>query len=339
MSASSRLLTITLGLTAVGCGALAYQQYYLLQTARGNIDALEKERSALRDKVARLEKSRTDRPMWSPAPTSAPSGGPVAEASTDSGGPPVTRAEGGAGNRMRAFAESPQAQQFMAMQQKAALDGRYASLFRKLNLSPTDLEKLKSLLVERQTAAMDVMMAARNQGVDVRTSGTEIAQLVRDAQAEVDGSIQDLLGTTGYQQYQDYEHTLPMRGTVNQLEQRLSYSSAPLSSDQAEQLARILADTAPQRSNDQRMTPGGVFYAAAGMGPPGFMGGGTITDDAVARAQGVLSSSQVDALRQLQQEQQAQAQLTQEMRARFRNGTATSSGPVAVPPPPNPGGG
>lgn len=344
MSSFSRLVTLTLGLTAVGCGALAYQQYYLNQAARATIDALEKERTSLRDRVAHLEKARTDRPRWSPTPGSGSSGPvPLAEGAVESGPVPLPRGEGGF-NRMRAMMESPQAQQFMAMQQKAGLDSRYAALFRKLNLSPADLDKFKDLLVERQTAIMDVMTAARNQGLDVRSSGQEINQLIRDAQAEVDNSIRSTIGDTAYQEYKDYERTLPMRNTVGQLEQRLSYSGAPLRADQVDQLARILADTNPSRTETR--ASGAVMFASpdspVGMQTAMYFGGATINDDALARAQGVLSAPQMEALRQLQQEQQARAQLSQDMRRNInRNATpatGTTSGPVPMPLP-APGGG
>jgi hypothetical protein len=345
MSSFSRLLTIAFGLTAAGCAVLAYQQYVLRQTAQDNVAALEKERTALRARVAQLEKNRSERPRWATATSSNSGDLPVpAGGNGDPGAPQPVRGDGPGGfGRMRAMMESPQAQQFMAMQQKAALDGRYGALFRKLNLSPSDLEKLKNLLVERQTAALDVMTAARNQGVDLRSSSQEISQLVREAQAEVDQSIRSTIGDTGYQAYQDYERTLPARGAVNQLEQRLSYTSTPLRADQSDQLAQIIADTSPSRANGGRAA-NGFFVAAEGAaavaGAAFFSGGATITDDAVTRAQGVLTSDQLAAFKQLQAEQQARAQLTQDMRRNFgRPGTATTGAASSDAPLPSPPGG
>ncbi len=340
MSSFSRLVTLALGLSALGCGVLAYQQYSLLKNARESIDALEKERASLLDRIAQLEKTRAERPRW--APTASNSGPTVVadSASETTGGPVPARGDGGGFNRMRAMMESPQAQKFMAMQQKAGLDGRYAALFRKLNLSPADLDKFKDLLVERQTSAMDVMAAARNQGLDMRANSQEIAQLIHDAQSEVDISIQGVLGDTGYQSYQNYEQTLPMRNTVSQLEQRLSYTSTPLSSDQADQLARILTDTNPKQANDPRTAIAGAFSMGTA-GPVAFFGGGTsINDDTIARAQGVLSTDQMDALKKMQQEQIARAQLSQEMRLNRAGAVpGASGGPIPMPVSPAPGGG
>ena len=56
MSSFSRLLNITLGLTAVGCGVLAYQQYYLLESARNAVATL-----VIGQWVGELDKGQADR--------------------------------------------------------------------------------------------------------------------------------------------------------------------------------------------------------------------------------------------------------------------------------------
>jgi hypothetical protein len=57
-----------------------------------------------------------------------------------------------------------------------------------------------------------------------------------------------------------------------------------------------------------------------------FAGGSTITDAAIARAQTVLSTAQVQALQEIQQQQQTAAQLRQQI---FQSGPG--SGPPAPP--------
>src|SRR5690348_10464108 len=56
-----------------------------------------------------------------------------------------------------AMMDRPEVQRMVAMQQKAALDARYYSLFKRLALTPDQLDKFKDLLVEKRTAMMDVM--------------------------------------------------------------------------------------------------------------------------------------------------------------------------------------
>jgi predicted component of type VI protein secretion system len=195
-----------------------------------------------------------------------------------------------------ALMADPEFAKAMGLQQRAALDTRYADLFKQLNLSPAELEKFKDLLVERQTARMDVIAAARESGVNPRDNREEIRKLTQEAQAEVDANIKAALGETRFDQYQNYETTQPQRTVVAQLDQRLSYTSTPLNSTQSAFLVEALSAT-NNSSTDQ--TAGG---------PAPWNGGDrtTITDDVIQRAKSVLSPDQFAALKQLQLEQQAQ---------------------------------
>ncbi|MEO6994373.1 MAG: hypothetical protein ABI273_12135, partial [Lacunisphaera sp.] len=203
-------------------------------------------------------------------------------------------------------------------------------LFKQLQLSPADLEKFKSLLVEKQSAVMDVMAAARTEGLSGRDDRDQIKQLVQDAQNEVDDTIKSTLGDAAYAQYQTYEATQPQRAVVSQLEQRLSYSPEPLTDAQSQQLVQILAESSQAKGNSgQNGRIGGFAMIAGGMGGPNPMfGGSSITPEAITQAQSVLSSQQMTALQGLQQEQQASAQLRQQMRATFQNQTPATTVPA-----------
>jgi len=115
---------------------------------------------------------------------------------------------------------------------------------------------------------------------------------------------------------------------VSQLEQRLSYSSAPLSDTQSQQLVQILAATSPTHDNGGRNGALGSAMVALSPGGGTFFGGPAITADTITQAQGVLSSQQMSALQGLQQEQQAAAQLRQQMKANLQN--QAPSTPTAV---------
>lgn len=227
----------------------------------------------------------------------------------------------------------PEVQALMRVQQTAAIDARYAALFHRLNLGTAQSDQLKSLLAERQTTLQDVLMAAREQGVNPRTDPEGFRKLIADAQGEVDVGIKSLLGDAGFAQLQNYEQTLPQRNLVNDLQQRLSYTAAPLSATQADQLVQILADHSPQRGGNANPPPpgrgfigpelGGLVAGALGgpgmlnaLGDMGARGGGTarVTEGAVTQAQTVLAPTQLSALQQIQQQQQSQQQLQQLLR-------------------------
>lgn len=253
-------------------------------------------------------------------------------------------------NAMRDLMAKPEVQALLSVQQKAAIDARYASLFKSMNLSPEQADKVKSLLADRQTTMLDVMAAAREQGIDPRTDRAGFQQLMTNAQNEINSGLKAVLGEGGFNQLQNYEQTMPQRNLVNQLQQRLSYTDTPLSQAQADQLVQVLATNAPATAartsgnganpaGDQGGRrgfgggPGGDMGGLIGavMGGGGIMGGGggpgggnqtaTITPAAVSQASSILADPQVAALKQLQQQQQAQQQLQQIMRSTLQSQT------------------
>jgi len=328
------LLLACVGVVLLGVGIFGAAQMAEANKLRASVAGLVKERDALRKQVWDLKKSnqgpagRPDRDSVSPAGETRITG----ENSRPENPTALTRVRPEGGGFARAM-NSPEVQQLMSLQQKAGLDGRYASLFKKLNLNPAELELFKNLLVERQSAIMDVMAAARSQGLNGRDNGDTIRKLVADTQTEIDGSIRTTLGDAAYTQYKNYESTLPQRAVVSQLSQRLSYSSAPLNDTQAEQLVQILAANSPAANSDNRANTAAPLMQAFTAGNPrlgqaaAFFGGNStpITDTVITQAQGVLAPQQVSALQGLQQEQQAAAQLMQQMRS-FNGGGPQSTG-------------
>jgi hypothetical protein len=265
-------------------------------------------------------------------------------------------------NAIRELMAKPEVQALVSAQQKAAIEARYAALFKNLNLPPEQEAKLKSLLAERTTTMMDVASAARDQGINPRENPEAFRKLVTDAQNEINNSIKSVIGDSGFTQLQTYEQTMPQRNLVNELQQRLAHSGNNLSMVQEEQLVQILAANAPQRTTgntgtNATATPqpvtrelgpppfGGrgadlafVMGGPGGGGPGPIMfgvdGGGrggnnaTVTPAAVAQAQTVLSQPQLTALQQIQQQQQTQQQLQQLVRDTLAANQPTANAPT-----------
>ncbi len=257
-----------------------------------------------------------------PKPLSATAARAAAKVAPEIEPPPVIedpnsqqRPRGGTRANFAALSGNPEFAKAMNLQQRAALDSRYAALFKQLNLSPAELEKFKGLLVERQSSRMDVMAAARESGLNPRDNRDEINKLITEAQAEVDANLKATLGDTKFNQYQSYDATQSQRSVVGQLDQRLSYSATPLNSTQSDFLINALATGAPTPTDQQ---PAG--------GPGNWGGGGnrtTITDAVIQQAQSVLTPDQVAALKQLQEEQKAQEKVRELMRSSGGNATRT----------------
>jgi len=214
---------------------------------------------------------------------------------------------------IRTLMQSPKATQLMASQQRAIIENRYAALFKTLDLPPDQLAKFKDLLVEKQNAARDVFNVAREQGLDFRNDRAEIQQLIQQAQADVDTNIVSVIGSDKLAQYQNYDQTAPQRAVAGQVEQRMSYTSEPLTSAQSDQLVALLAQNTPPPDNSGNRA---FVFNLGGMGPVSFGGSGgvPITNDVINAAQTFLSPGQVDALRQMQAEQADQQQLQQMFR-------------------------
>jgi hypothetical protein len=99
---------------------------------------------------------------------------------------------------------NPQVQQFVDARIGQMVDNAYADLFQQLNLSQTDADNLRTLLLQRSTAWRDVMNTAAAQGLDPAADRDQLRQMMTDAQGQVDNSIHTLLGDANYQTYQTY---------------------------------------------------------------------------------------------------------------------------------------
>lgn len=379
MKSPKTYLIVLLALTTLGGAALSWQQYselVELRAAAMNRDEradlqkrawdLEKLNKQLRDQLAAVRRNGDDPEAMLAADGESPA--ERRERGPGRGGPP-------GGNPMQqfnAFRElmaKPEFQALLTVQQKAAVEARYAALFKNLNLTPEQADKLKTILAERDTTRQDVMAAAREQGLDPRRDREAYQKLLEGARTDLNNSIKSVIGENGFAQFENYEKTLPQRNVVNQLQQRLSYSDTPLTSTQADQLVQILAANAPAPRTPA--TPGapppgprgpgpgpggdgfvagrgvdmgalGAFLGGAGSGGGGLLsmaGGGDggrgnatapITATAVSQAQAVLAGPQVAALAQLQQQQQNQQQLTKIVAETLAAQNATNPPPTPL---------
>lgn len=346
----------------MGGALLAWQQYRELVVLRAT--AMNKdERAAMQKRIWDLERHNKELndQLAAARDGSGDAETMVADASGDRPGTDRQNGRNGPRNRgnpmqmmntVRDLMAKPEVQALVNVQQKARIDAQYAALFKSLNLSSDQADKVKALLADRMTTMQDVFMAAREQGINPRTDPAGFQSLVANAQTDINNGLKAVLGDAGFNQMQNYDQTMPQRNVVNQLQQRLSYTDTPLTQAQADQLVQVLAtNPAPPRTNaDGTVAQGGnrgpgtfagAVYAGGGPGGGGgigeMLGGGggngataAITPAAVSQAQSVLAPAQSAALQQLQQQQQAQQQLQQILRStitsQFQNNNGGSGG-------------
>ncbi|HEX2853968.1 MAG TPA: sigma-70 family RNA polymerase sigma factor [Opitutaceae bacterium] len=198
-------------------------------------------------------------------------------------------------------------QKLQATAARSGIEQRYGGLFPRLGLPPTELEKLRDLLIERQLITSDTMMAAQARGIDLETNSAQWKVLNDKSRADVDENIRIILGDERYRVYQDYTENASSYILLDQIEQRLSDTRAPLRKSQSEPLLRLLVDTAsstpaafaqgPLQGVTAAMSESDPLLAAAARGP--------ISDETIARAQSILTPVQVETLRQIQSEQKS----------------------------------
>ncbi len=211
------------------------------------------------------------------------------------------------GNALTRLLDNPEFVQALGVQRQAMLDARFAGLFRQLNLGADELAAFKHLLAEKENVVLDVVTVSETSPEGPLSSETLRAS-VRAAQAQVEQAIQSSLGSERYAVYRAYERTLAQRATLAQLEQRLSYTAAPLTPAQSESLMRILVNAAP--SQPAETAPALAVVVRAGVPeavpmPPTSAATGRVSEEVVTQAQGVLTPVQVAALREIQAEQLA----------------------------------
>ena len=335
---SKNYLILLLALTTVAGGALAWHQYQELIMLRAN-GLTDSARTDLQKRLWDLEKRKNELEAEIAGLRArgnvADEGDAVSTVAENPPGP--ARGPGrfdrrnGPGN-LTTLLENPEFNKLWTDQQKARINSTYGALFKSLNLTPEQTAQFQNLLAERQMSMLDVLSAARAEGV---TGREQIASLVQQAGSAIDSQIQSLLGPDGYSQYNNYLQTMPQRNQVNQLQTLLVTSGGtPLQDYQTQQLAQILAQNSAAGSNGQRTGGGGGGGFFGAMGAMGGLfatpvTGPTITSTAVGQAASVLTPAQLQVLQQMQQQQAAQQQITQMLRQSF-NGAQGGGTPGAA---------
>ena len=209
---------------------------------------------------------------------------PLAATSTaDSGGVSPS------GGRSAWFAGHSEARANYLRAVRDGLSTTWGLLFKSLNLSPDQENKLQDLLAEREANNITVEAAAQAKGLD--ESAPEIQALDDQLDAANKAAIRQLLGKAGYDAVRDYRHAEEVIPVVDQLAASVYNMAEPLTGDEAMALTRVLADSS-QKNDSGRVIGGTVNW-----------------DQAMVRAQAILSPAQIGALANLKEQAQAQGEL------------------------------
>jgi hypothetical protein len=332
---SKPYLFLTLVLALVAAATLAWRQYQELVVLRASALSSE-ERAALEARLAEFKKSNFDLQAQLAAlqldkkfdDATAADTAQKKQAAEEKAAAALAQLAALTGNDpdgqskkdeafelLGAMADTPEFQKLLALEQRGKVDAKFAALFKRLKLSPDEQAKLEELLVDKQSAYADAMIAAHGQGLSGKDAKDVANAIANSTQKQIDGSIKDLLGQQRYNQYQNYQQTMPQREAVNQLAQQLSYTATPLSAAQQDRLVNVLATTAAAPKTAAGTPPAKPVAPIAPL--PGSLANlgvasapsAPITTAAVVQSQTFLAPQQVAALQQMQQQQQAQQTL------------------------------
>lgn len=188
------------------------------------------------------------------------------------------------------FAAHPEARRQYLQAFRAGLTTTWGLLFQSMNLSADQVEQLKDLLAQREDNDITVEAAAAAKGLD--ESDPEIQALDDRLDAANKAALKELLGKENYASVRNYMHAEEVIPIVDQLAGGVYAGSAPLTADQAMGLTQALADSS-QKKDSGRVIADTVKW-----------------DQALARAQAILSPGQFATFAAIAQQAQAAAQIS-----------------------------
>lgn len=137
--------------------------------------------------------------------------------------------------------KDPQMKKAMAAQSSFAMRQFYTDFIKTNHLTPEEADRFYKALGDRQMALMDSTAEILGDKDGQAADSAKPADPKAKKEA-AEQPLAEILGPQRFAQFQEYEKTLPDRMQINQLNQQLSASGAPLQPFQTDGLMRIIAD-------------------------------------------------------------------------------------------------
>jgi hypothetical protein len=180
---------------------------------------------------------------------------------------------------------------------KSRLDLFYGPLLKTLNLPADKLDRFKDLLVDLDSIYTDVHEALKIEGPNISPDQRHAYVKGLDGllMPPIDDKIKALLTADEYAQFRDYNEELDLWTEVNEVARSAQSTGTPLTDEQANLLVVLLRGGRPKSPKIHWFE----MYYATGLGiPPNDSC--DITASVFEKSRGILSPTQMDALRQVQ---------------------------------------
>jgi hypothetical protein len=217
--------------TKFALAAIAQQEVAANAKMRRAVDraiAAEREEASLRAVLTGLQSASAVNPAKPPSPqaTSAASAQAVMKKLAEE----------------REHASRPVAQLWELAGQRSKFTLANLPFFDRLKLSPTQVEQCVEIELKRFQTSLD-MKPLFNQGLLAGRDDPIAAKLSGDARAEAEAAYRELLGESGYQQFQEFRRTDVARTIVGGIAGVAVVSGAPYTRPQIDQLVQAIADS------------------------------------------------------------------------------------------------
>lgn len=126
----------------------------------------------------------------------------------------------------------PQARAMLAAAARAQIEGFYASFFHSAGLTPSQIEQFDNLITESWYQKLTVAPGS--------LGGFAYSDMIASEQ------LAQFLGASAIQQYQDFNQKVPAYILSNQIAATVGSVSTPLSANQMDELAEIVASNSPE---------------------------------------------------------------------------------------------
>jgi hypothetical protein len=146
----------------------------------------------------------------------------------------------GMGDMLGKMMKDPAMREMVRGQQKVAINQMYAGMFKELNLTPEEKEKMTSLLTDAQMR--NVESAQGLFGKADEAAAEETRKNIEEGKNQTDAELKAMLGDERFAKYEEYQKNLGERMQLDQLKTNLETANLPLQEQQSAQLLQIMKE-------------------------------------------------------------------------------------------------
>ena len=213
-------------------------------------------------------------------------------------------------HKLNVALSNPEFVRLMRKEQVDYIKNKYRKLFVELGLDNEQIAAAEDLLLQKQDAKTDALLASNALGITALNDlGGTREKAVLLAQRDADSGLRQVLGDSGFAQYQYFESSTGVRSTVDVVQQALSYTKAPLTDKESADLVFLWSGAMPVSNRDN--STGVDAEGAAGLLPAqrASLFRPQIPKGGIEIAQAFLKPEQVAAIQELVNIQDAESRL------------------------------